>query len=64
MHDDEVCQLKLLNLGSFLQTSLHHTAAVLVPPDLNTVVHAGVEDELGVLTVDLTALLVVVSRVV
>ena len=63
MLNDKVCEVQLLILGSFLETSLHDTAAMLVLANLDAVVHTGIEDELSVLRSDLTALRVDISWV-
>ena len=54
--DDNISKGKLLRLKAFLKAALHDTAAVLVGSNLIAVVHAGVEDELSVLSVYLSAL--------
>lgn len=46
--DDHIGQGQLLREQAFLKAALHHTAAVLVRPDLVAVGHAGCEDELSV----------------
>ncbi len=46
--DDHIGQHHLLSFAALLQTSLHHTATVLMRTYLLTVAHAGLKDELGV----------------
>ena len=53
--DDNISKGKLLRLKALLKAALHDAAAVLVGSNLITVVHAGVEDELSVLSVNLSA---------
>lgn len=60
--DDEVCQFKLLGSGSLLQASLHDTAAMLVHSDVDTVLDAGIENELCVLRGQLASRQVLLLR--
>ena len=59
--DDVVRELELLGSGALFEAPLHHTAAVLVLADLDAVLHASVEDELGVLAGELAAVQVLVG---
>ena len=61
VHDDKVGKIQLLILRALLKTSLHYTASVLVLSNLNTVVHASIEDELSVLCIPFAPLIVDIS---
>lgn len=62
--NDVVSELKLLRLGTFLQASLHDTAAVFMLTNLNGVLHASIKDELSVLASLVTAFNVWISWMV
>jgi len=47
--DYVVSKRQFLASGTFLKASLHHTAAMLVLTDLNTILHASIKNELSVL---------------
>jgi len=47
--DDVVSKRQFLASGTFFKASLHHTAAMLVFTDLNTILHASIKNELSVL---------------
>jgi hypothetical protein len=57
MDDNVICKFQLLLERAFFETSLHHTATMLVFADFNTVVHAGVEDKLSILGRRLSSLI-------
>ena len=59
--DDVVGELQLLGSGTLFEAPLHDTAAMLVLADLDAVLHAGVEDELGVLAGEVAAIQVLVG---
>jgi hypothetical protein len=52
--DYDISESKFLSLSSLFQASLHYTASMLVRSNFNTVLHACVEDEMGVLLKDLS----------
>jgi hypothetical protein len=59
--NDIVCKFKLLPSGALLKTSLHHTASMLMLANLNAISHAGIKDELSVLTGQITSGQILVS---
>jgi hypothetical protein len=64
MFNDEIGKLQLLRLGALLKASLHHTAAVLVHANFDTVLHTSVKDKLSVLAGHLASSQVLVGWVV
>lgn len=58
--DDVVRQFQFLSTRSLLEASLHNTASMLVLSDWDTVVNAGLENEISVLTSLVTAKIVLV----
>lgn len=60
--DDVVGEFELLRSGTLLKASLHHATSVFVLSDWDTVVDAGLEDEVSVLTCLEAAQVVIILR--
>ncbi len=61
--NDHIGQGKFLFFSTFLKTTLHHTATVLVRAYLNTILNASIENKLSEFFVLFTALTVRFLRV-
>lgn len=62
MFDNVIGKFKFLSLRSFFETPLHDTTPMFVHTDFNTVLHTSIKDELCVLTGDIAARQILLSR--